>query len=341
MPLPDRPPSLRTVAARAGVSVRTVSNVVNGYVHVAPATREAVQLAIAEVGYRPNLAARQLRRGRTGLLGLVLPELTSPYFAEVAALVVREAAARGWTVLVDETGGDPDREGALLGRRDAGLVDGLVVSPWSLSPDDIAAAAGGLPVVVLGERSTARLDRVAIDNVAAARDATAHLLATGRRRVAAVGLQPQLDNATAALRLTGFRQALAEHGLRPDPLLERATPTLHRRDGAAATSALLERVPDLDGLVCFTDELALGALRTLADRGRRVPDDVAVIGIDDVEDGRWSVPRLSTVAPDKGAIARIAVESVLGRIAGDVSEPAEVVVPHELVVRESSGGTTA
>ncbi|WP_460604366.1 LacI family DNA-binding transcriptional regulator [Jatrophihabitans fulvus] len=333
----DRPPSLRTVAERAGVSVRTVSNVVNDYVHVAPATREAVQRAIDEVGYRPNVAARQLRGGRTGLLGLVLPELHSPYFAELAALIARQAADRGWTVLADETAGDADRERALLGRTATNVVDGLVVSPWALSPDEIAAAAGGLPVVVLGERSAATVDRVAIDNVAAARDATRHLIERGRTTLAAIGLQPHLSNETAAQRVRGFRSALRTAKLPRSTHREIATQTLHRADGAAAVASLLDRDATVDGLVCFTDELALGAIRELTDRGVRVPDDIAVVGIDDIEDGRYSVPRLTTVAPDKDAIAGTAVRTLIDRIEqGSRIQPSDVVVPHRLIVRESS-----
>jgi DNA-binding LacI/PurR family transcriptional regulator len=330
----ERPANLRSVASRAGVSVRTVSNVVNDYEHVAPATRAAVRRAIAELGYRPNLAARQLRRGRTGLLGLVVPEIVSPYFAEVAALVVRHAATRGWTVLVDETGGDPAREGALLGRDGSTLVDGLLVSPWGLSPDEVAAAAGAVPVVVLGERATTSLDRIAIDSVAAARDATAHLLAGGRRRLAAIGRQPHLANRTAALRTEGFRAALAEAGL--PAVAEVETTTLHRADGARAVAGLLDAGHRVDGLVCFTDELALGAIRTLADRGLAVPGDVAVVGIDDIEDGRYSVPRLTTVAPDKDELAVVAVDTLLAAVAGQRAVRADVVVPHRLVVRESA-----
>ncbi|WP_375483425.1 LacI family DNA-binding transcriptional regulator [uncultured Jatrophihabitans sp.] len=330
---PDRPPSLRTVADLAGVSVRTVSNVVNDYVHVAASTRATVQRAIDELGYRPNLAARQLRGGRTGLLGLVLPELASPYFAELAALIAGQAAQHGWTVLADETAGDAERERALLGRTTTNVVDGLVVSPWSLAPDEIVAVADGLPVVVLGERSAADADHVAIDNVAAARDATAHLLARGRKRLAVIGLQPHLSNDTAAQRARGVRKALG----RRKPVAEIATTTLHRADGAAAVASLLASGTDIDGLICFTDELALGAIRQLADRGVGVPHDVAVVGIDDIEDGRYSVPRLTTVAPDKHTIAETAVRSLLARIEGSPEHrPTDSVVPHRLIVRESS-----
>lgn len=335
MPEPVRPPNLRAVAERAGVSVRTVSNVVTDYPHVAPATRAAVRAAIDDLGYRPNLAARQLRQGRTGLLGLVLPELISPYFVELAALLVRQAAERGWTLLVEETGGDARREGALLDRRGANLVDGLIVSPWSLAPDEIVRASGDLPVVILGERAAVMTDRVAMDNVAAARDAATHLLLSGRTRVGVIGLQPHLANGTAAQRLRGVHEALRARGLAPDADREVVTTTLHRGDGAAAVGQLLSRGSRFDALVCFTDELALGAIRMLTDRGYSIPRDVAVVGIDDIEDGRFSVPRLTTIAPDKARIAAAAVELLLCRVGGHAGEPADIIVGHRLLVRES------
>ncbi|MGV9875719.1 LacI family DNA-binding transcriptional regulator, partial [Streptomyces cellulosae] len=185
--------SLKDVAARAGVSARTVSNVVNGSARVAPETRRRVQEAIEELGYRPNLAARSLRAGRTGMVGLAIPELHSPYFAELAGLLVDEARRRSWTVVIDQTRGDAEAERRLLTGDGGRVMDGLIISPWALPAEDIAAAARPLPVVLLGERSPQGLaDRVAVDNVAAAEEATAHLLSLGRRRVAAIGLQPQL-----------------------------------------------------------------------------------------------------------------------------------------------------
>jgi DNA-binding LacI/PurR family transcriptional regulator len=331
--------TLSEVAARAGVSVRTVSNVVNDFAHVAPATRARVRQALDELGYRPNLAARQLRGGRTGMIGLVVPEITSPYFAELASTIVAAAAARGWTVLVDETGGEPDRERLLLGTSGARLVDGLIFSPWALGPDDLCRAPGAVPLVLLGERyADGIVDHVAIDNVAAAQEATAHLLALGRRRIAAVGLQPDLRNGTAVQRLAGFRRALAEAGVDPDPDLELAVRRLHRADGVRAMRSLLAAGPVPDALFCFTDELALGAMRELADAGLRVPDDVAVVGFDDIEDGRYAVPSLTTIAPDKAQIADRALDRLLTRIDVADTPPHDLVAGHRLIGRESTLG---
>ena len=328
--------SLKDVALRAGVSVRTVSNVVNDAPYVAPATRARVQAALAELDYRPNLAARTLRQGRSGLLGLVVPEIDSPYFGELAGLLADAAERRGATLVVDQTRGDADRERRLLSGPSGQLVDGLLLSPWALSPAEVAARPAGVPLVLLGERYDDADDHVGVDSVVAARAATAHLLSTGRRRVAALGLQPHLANQTALQRVTGYRQALADAGGGHDPALEVAVRRLHRTDGAEGMRRLLALPDPPDAVFCFTDELALGAMRVAWELGVRVPDDVALVGFDDVEDGRWSRPSLSTVSPDKAVLAEVAVDRLLERIGGEGGPARSTTTPHALVVRESS-----
>jgi DNA-binding LacI/PurR family transcriptional regulator len=332
--------TLQEVARAAGVSPRTVSNVVTGYPHVAPRTRAHVQSVIDRLGYRANAAARSLRTGRTGLLGLVVPALDQPYFAELARAVVREATGAGFTVVVDQTDGDPDRERELLLRGPRGaLFDGLVLSPLSLTPDDLAAADPDRPVVLLGERTVpTSFDHVHIDNVAAARDATAHLVATGRRRIAAIGLEPGAAARTGPQREAGYRAALAEAGLPADPRLMRYVDAYERSAGFAAMSALLDEDPRPDAVFCFTDVLAAGALRACLTRGVRVPEDIALMGFDDVEEARFATPSLSSVRPDRDAIARAAVGRLVTRVQlGDAAGPAQdVTVPHAVVGREST-----
>ncbi|MBM0259289.1 LacI family DNA-binding transcriptional regulator, partial [Micromonospora sp. 4G55] len=167
---------LKDVAERAGVSVKTVSNVVNGYLHVRPDTRARVEEAIAELNYRPNLSARNLRKGRTGVIALAVPELDIPYFAELARHVVTAAAERGWTVLIDQTGGGAERERVAAAGIGDHMIDGLILSPLALTAEDLAGL-DGTPMVLLGERvDHGPADHVAIDNVAAAREITAHLV---------------------------------------------------------------------------------------------------------------------------------------------------------------------
>jgi DNA-binding LacI/PurR family transcriptional regulator len=333
--------SLRDVAARAGVSIKTVSNVVNGYVHVAPQTRDRVEAAIAELGYRPNLSARSLRGGRSGIIGLAVPELGVPYFAELAQCMVKAAEARGFTVLVDQTEADPERERLVLRGFRPHLLDGLIFNPLALGSAEITKRRDRTPMVLLGERVTeGAVDHVMIDNVAAAAEAVRHLAARGRRRIAAIGAQHGVSGQTAHLRLTGYRHGLEQAGLvyRADLVADAAA--FHRADGAAAMARLLDRDRRdwPDAVFAFNDLLALGALRTCYERGVRVPEDVAVAGFDDVEDGRYSVPSLTTVSPDKEQIAQVAVDCLLSRLAGDApAPPRHVTARHRLVIRESSG----
>ncbi|RII20483.1 Ribose operon repressor [Streptomyces sp. YIM 130001] len=330
---------LKDVAARAGVSVRTVSNVVSGTASVAAGTRRRVEEAIEELGYRPNLAARSLRAGRTGIIGLAIPELHSPYFAELAGRLVREAQRRSWTVIIDQTGGEAEAERRLLAQGGERAMDGLIISPWALDSAELAAAAPGTPLVLLGERSPHGVaDRVAVDNVMAAREATEFLLAQGRRRIAAIGLQPHLRNGTAVLRAEGYRGALRQAGLEPVVEAERAVEALHRADGARAMAELLDSGSVPDAVFAFSDELALGALHTAHTRGLRVPDDMAVVGFDDIEDGHYSNPALTTVSPDKQQIAERSLQCLADRIysPGTAVPPQDLVVPHRLVRRASA-----
>ncbi|WP_448059232.1 LacI family DNA-binding transcriptional regulator [Cellulomonas hominis] len=330
--------TLRQVAELAGVSVRTVSNVVNDFEHVAPHTRARVQKAVDVLGYRPNTAARSLRTGRTGLIGLVVPALDQPYFAELARAVVTQASAAGFTLVVDQTDGDPERERDLLLRRPRGaMFDGLILSPLSLVGKDLAEADGGRPLVLLGERMVAStVDHVHIDNVQAARDATEHLIARGHTRIAAIGLQRAPSGQTARQRTEGLMTALAEAGLPAHPQLLRHAESWDRSAGHTQMLELLDGPTRPDAVFCFSDMLAIGALRACFERGVAVPGDLAVMGFDDVEEARYATPSLSTVRPDKAEIAHAAVTRLVSRIEGAVDDVRDITVAHELVPREST-----
>ncbi|MGW8692519.1 LacI family DNA-binding transcriptional regulator, partial [[Kitasatospora] papulosa] len=180
--------SLKDVAQRAGVSIKTVSNVVNNYQHVTPAMRAKVQKAIDELGYRPNLTARHLRKGRTGIIALAVPEFGNPYFAELAGAVIDAAARHDYTVLVDHTAGLREKELLVSQGFRSHVIDGLILSPIHLETEDLMARTETAPLVLLGEREyEAPYEHIAIDNVAAARAAVRHLVAQGNRRIAFLG----------------------------------------------------------------------------------------------------------------------------------------------------------
>jgi DNA-binding LacI/PurR family transcriptional regulator len=203
--------TVKDVAQRAQVSPRTVSNVVTGFCHVADDTRARVQRAIVELGYRPNSAARSLRTGRTGIISLVVPELDQPYFSELARATIAAAARHSYRVMLEQTQGDEVLERRTFAAgQDSALFDGIIFSAVEFEPGALEELSTGRPLVLLGERSFANIfDHVAIDNVAAARDATTHLIGLGRRRVTAIGNQ---THETARLRFSGFADALQQAG---------------------------------------------------------------------------------------------------------------------------------
>ena len=300
--------------------------------------RERVQSSITALGYVPNMSARSLRTGRSGLVGLAVPHLSDPYFSRLAAAVIDVAAARGVSVLVEQTAGDPVREtDVLLGRRPT-IVDALIFSPISVTQEALDEASPAVPLVLLGEHLIAsQRDRVAVDNVAASAEAVAHLVAGGRRRIAAVGAKRGSTAATAELRLEGYRRAVAAAGLEPDPALEVVTEHFSRASGIAAVQSLLDAGTEVDALFCFNDLLALGAIEALRRAGRSVPGDVAVVGFDDIDEGRHTDPDLTTVAPDLRALADFALDRLLARLdEPGTAESSSIIVPHRLVVRGSS-----
>jgi DNA-binding LacI/PurR family transcriptional regulator len=334
------PVTLRDVAAHAGVSTRTVSNVVNGFRHVSPGMRAKVQAALDELGYEPNLLARSLRKGRTGILNLLVPNIASPYFAELAHEVVEQASRLGFTVLIDETGGQRHRELDLLdvatGSR---WVDGVVLSPVGLDSRDLAGLRrSSVPVVLLGERTgKATHDHVGIDNVQAARDAVQHLVSAGRRRIGAVGGDAGRADVTSRLRLRGYRSALRAAGLTVEDHLYARVPDYTRAQAASVVRSTWLRGAVLpDSLVCFAAEMAIGTLHELNAHGVRVPTDVSLVTFDDVEECRFASPSLTSVGPDKAEITGAALAMLLERIQGLQAEPRDVHVRHALVPRASS-----
>ena len=334
-------PRLADVAARAGVSKKTVSNVVNEFPFVAEATRARVREAIDALGYHPNLSARNLARGRTGIIALVIPQLDMPYFSELARHVVDRAQRRSWVVLIEQTMADRRYEQRILEGDLSRRTDGMLISPSSTSVAKVRRPTDAAPIVLLGEvLADGRFDHVSIDNVAAARTATHHLVEIGRRRIAAIGTRGSRARGASRQRLEGYREALTQAGLPVDGDLERPAPAYVGEVGAAAMEDLLDLAEPPDAVFCFTDLLALGALRAIHRRGLRVPDDIAVVGHDDIPYGRISTPSLTTITPDKQAIAETALDLLdqRVRVTDRRPQPRQVQVEFTLTVRESTGG---
>lgn len=335
--------TLKDVALRAGVSVRTVSNVVNGYTHVTEEMRERVQAAIDDLKYQPNLSARYLRKGRTGVIAYAIPDIGNVYFSDIGRAVISAATAQSYTVLIDSTGGEEANEQLVVSGLRPHLIDGVILSHFALRAEDLIERKNDIPLVLLSDLgSEVPYDNVTIDNVAAAHLATKHLLSLGRRRVAVIGIQETKlgETEVSLLRLRGYSDALREAGIPFDPtLIVRNIPYYGRTNGAHAIRQLMALDNPPDAVFCFNDHLALGALRALLDAGYSVPEDVAVVGFDDIEDGRFSNPSLTTIAPDKEMMGNLVVSLLTSRINGTrTSPPQRIEVSFELIVRESTVG---
>ncbi|SEQ30401.1 LacI family DNA-binding transcriptional regulator [Microlunatus flavus] len=333
-------PTIHDVARLAEVSIKTVSNVMNDYPHIRPATRQRVLDAIASLDYKPNLSARGLRSGKTGLVSLIIPDLRNPYFAELADIVVRAAEAQGLSVMVAQSNGQRERELSLLVGPRMQMVDGVLFSALGLSAEDNDLLARiRTPMVLLGERILdGPKDHVTMRNVEGSEAATAHLIGIGRRRIVALGSDPAQGLGSAALRLEGYRRALRHAGIEEDPDLLVDVIGWYRRTGADSMRAFLDRGVDFDGVVAFNDQIALGALRVMQEAGLHVPDDVAVIGFDDVDEVRYTLPSLSTIDPGREEIVEVALRYLTGRMDGSDADvpPRDHLTSFRLIQREST-----
>lgn len=328
---------LSEVAARAGVSVRTVANVVADHPHVRDETRARVRAAIDELGYLPNVSARRLARGRSGTIAFVITSVAVPFYAELTALLIDEADARGYKVLIEQTHFEAGRERAAIARRQAGLVDGVVLMTGELTASQILQYRSDAPLVLLGEASApVGIDHVMIDNVAAADLATTALLRGGVRRVAFLGAgQDERSRWIGRGRLAGWQQSLERHGVQPDPDLVFSTPSWTFQAGYEAIDRALRSGLRLEAVFCCEDMLAFGALAALAAHGIRVPDEVAVTGWDDIAAAAYAIPALTSVSPDRGALMQTTLERLSAQIEGAPLEPQHLIVAHSLSERAS------
>ncbi|GAA2480315.1 LacI family DNA-binding transcriptional regulator [Streptomyces longisporus] len=331
--------TIQDVAKAAGVSPMTVSNVINDHPNVRPATREKVLEAMARLDYRVNVAARNLRKGRTGTIGLAVPEVNSAYYGLLAATIIAAAERRGLRVSIEQTASRDNELDALSLSRNR-LYDGLILSAAGMGQGDAERLRVDHPVVILGDRIFGGpVDHVAMPNFEASHAATRHLIERGCRRIAFVcGAVEEVD--TSSLRIAGYRRALEDAGLSADRALVQHVGRLGMREGAERAREMARSGLDFDGVFCVTDSLAMGVLRGLADVGTRVPDQVKVIGFDNVSESEFFIPSLSSVDPDHDGMAERAVDLLIRRI-GQTEPPAphqDVVGGFSLVIRESTGG---
>jgi LacI family transcriptional regulator len=327
--------TMSDVAREAGVSIMTVSRVVNNKGEVGPVTRQRVLEIIERLGYRPSGIARGLATKRTGTLGLVVPDVANPFFAEVARGAEHVAYAEGYNVFLCNTEEDTRRELRVLASLEEKRVDGIVICSSRLNDDDLRAAVARHPAVVLVNR---RLDMDGVDAVLSddkmgGRLATRHLLEGGHR---AVGfLAGPAASHSGRQRAAGYRAALAAAGVLYNPTWQRhCAPVVEGGQEAART--LLGRHPGMTALFCYNDLVAVGALQACAALERRVPGDLEVAGFDDIPLAALVTPPLTTCHVPRYDLGARAMALLLARIQDDVEERQEIVLRPELIVRASA-----
>jgi DNA-binding LacI/PurR family transcriptional regulator len=328
----SRSPAMTDVARLAGVSHQTVSRVLNDHPNVKEQTRLRVRAAIAELGYRPNKAARALVTGRSQLIGVVAQNSTLYGPASLLAAFEQAAAEAGFAVSVGSVG-RLDREsiaGAVdrhLDQRVAGLV---VIAPVASAGEALREMPAGVPLVTIDGDPTRADALVTVDQVAGARAATQHLLDAGHRTVWHVS--GPSDWYDAAGRIEGWRQTLQAAGAEVPPLL----PADWSAAAGYSAGQMLARMPEVTAVFAANDHLALGILRALSERGRRVPHDVSLVGFDDVPEAAYFIPPLTTVRPDFDAVAQAGLDLLLAQMGDDGQvAPGRVVLAPDLIIRDS------
>jgi DNA-binding LacI/PurR family transcriptional regulator len=313
-----------------------VSRVINGEQYVSAKARDAVHAAVRSLGYSPNQAARTLAGSRTNCIALVVSEqgsrvLSDPFFAGVLRGVHAELAGHRVQLVLMMSQQDDEQD--LIGYLSGGHVDGaLVVSLHGQDPLPQTLADAGLPIVVCGRPLGATsVPYVDSDNFNGALEAARHLANTGRRRIATIS-GPK-DMAVGMDRLSGWRRGLGEFGLAADLV---AYGDFTPESGAAAMDELLSREPELDAVFVAADIMALGALQSLHAKGKRVPDDIAVVGFDDLALASTAVPPLTTVRQDVEQLGRTMTWRLLAELAGEENLPPSLLLPTSLVTRASS-----
>lgn len=331
--------SIRDVADRAGVSVGTVSNVLNRPDRVSPAALARVHQAIDELGYVRNDAARQLRAGRSSSVGLVVMDARNPFFTDIARGAEDAAAEHGVAVLLGDSDEKPEREAAYLDLFEEQRVRGVLVSPLGDIGERVQRLRRrGTPVVLVDRGAAdASVSSVSVDDVAGGRLAVDHLLGIGRRRIAFVGGPLALRQ--MADRLDGAHAAVAAvPGARLE-VLSAAGPSVH--EGRRIGEQLAARGPSErpDAVFAANDLLAVGLLQALVMRGAaRVPDDIALIGYDDIDFASATIVPLSSIRQPSRLIGQTALGILLEEADDPALAPRQVVFQPELVVRESSAG---
>lgn len=328
--------TLADIAEAAGVSLMTVSRAINNKPGVSDDLRRTILALAEEMGYRPNQIARGLATSLTASIGLVVPDNTNPFFAQIARGVEDAAYENGYNIFLMNSNEEPPRERAALDSLWEKDIDGVILCSSRLPAQELELQVQRFPAMVLLNRDSiapqSNLIMVNVNDLRGAELGIRHFLAIGRKRIAYIA--GPVTSTSSRRRLEGYQSNIKAAGLPLDAqLIEAASP--NTEGGRAAAEALLARRPDLDAIFAFNDLVAVGAVQVCQEYGRRVPQDVAVIGVDDIPLATIFRPQLTTLHVNLAQIGHLAMRTLLDIINGDGS-PASIQVEPELIVRESA-----
>jgi LacI family transcriptional regulator len=331
------PARLKDIAQDLNLSVVTVSKVLRGHPDIGPETRERVLKRMKELNYRPNLAARALVTGRTYAIGLIVPDLVHPFFGQVAKALSSALRVKGYSLVLSSSEGDPNLERQEIEQLLARRVDVLVVASAQREPESFRHIEEQKTPYVLIDRKFGNLPAhfVGVDDVEVGRIATEHLFDVGCRNVAHIG-GPEVSTGTG--RAQGYREVLARRGVeRPEYLLMRGQgDDAGDRSGYAAMKTLLQLKPRPDGVFCYNDPTAMGAMKAVLDAGLNVPQDVAIVGCGDVTYADFMRIPLTTVDQQSGEIGHRAAKLALSLLENKPVRPKQVILQPRLVERAST-----
>lgn len=326
---------IKDVAAQAGVSIASVSRVLNGSKPVAPETRDRVLAAVQDMHYSIDQRARALRRKQSGTLGLIVAEVRNPFFSEVIGSIEAVAYESNFSLFLCNSDEDPERERLHLQTMRSHRIDGIIILPVTPTAHSLLPLLHHqVPVVCLDRRfDDVELDTVLVDNAAGAAMAVSHLALLGHTRIALIGGRP---NTPAIERLAGYRQALAAHGIPEDPELIRQGDSM-RVSGYTETKAVLGLSSPPTALFVINNPMALGAYTAIRDAGLCIPGDVSIVGFDDTPWSELLGPPLTTVAQPTDHLGTAAAQLLLQRIARRYTGPAQrITLPPSFIERAST-----
>ena len=323
--------TIKDIAEQTGVSYATVSRTLNHLSGVSPATRDKVLAAAEEMGYRPNIHARSLKTNKTNTIALVLPDISNPFFADIAYAVDEYAFKHGYTTVVCNTNWNEELEKMHLDQLQNQRVDGIIYKPAGKLPVDLSGVS--IPSVILSCIPGENNNYIEIDNYKGGQIAADHLIGCGYKHFAFIG--GSKNSQSNEIRINGYRDRLAEHGFKLDK-----SHILYGgfsiESGCKMAKVLLEKFPEVDGIFCGNDVIALGVLQHLMEINKRIPEDIGVIGFDDIMLAGLPQIQMTTVAQPRSQMGILSAEMLINNIDNKDDQKHHIMLEPELVVRRST-----